>query len=110
MKLLILTLTFFLGIAVLQGKDLKEEIIGKWRPVDKKYTFTWEIQKDGVLIIKGDNGKVLAGHWEIIEPDLFAITGLPNPCPPEKLRFEDGKLILVDAAKGTDRVSIRLQE
>lgn len=105
----------FIGMLLLvcsgsQAKDPSIEILGKWRPAEKDSLFTWELQKDGTLIIKGDNGKVMALQWRIIPPDLLELKGFPVDGPPEKFRLEDNKLILIDNIKGEERVSIRVKE
>ena len=104
MKTLLLVITLLSYCACAKATELQDEIVGKWRPVEKKdSTFTWEFQKDGALIIKGDNGRVFAGRWEVKPPDLLALTQFPTVMAPEKCRIEGDKLILVSSVKGTER-------
>jgi hypothetical protein len=111
MKTVLLILTVIFSATCANATELRDAIVGKWRPVDKKdATFTWEFQKDGALIIKGDNGRVFAGRWEVISPDLLALTQFPTVMAPEKCRIEGEKLILVSSVKGTERVSVRIKE
>lgn len=94
-----------------QANDPAVEILGKWRPVAKDdATFVWDFQSDGTLVIKGDNGRIVAGKWKIVLPDLLELTQFPSVLAPEHFRIENDRLILIDSVKKTERVSTRLKE
>lgn len=111
MKTLLLIFSISAFLSGCHAQDLNKELVGKWRPVAKEdATFVWDFQKDGTLVIKGDNGSVFAGKWKIVLPDLLELTQFPSVMAPEKFRIEADKLILMDSVKKTESVSIRLKE